>query len=189
LSKGRSDAAFSFGVCAMHDVPARGTIFLRPATRDDADALVTLKHQLNLNEHRWRIVAADPMAGDLDLSREAAVGTVERDLAVMESGRGGLIIAEADGRIAGYVAFAVKEGSTSVRAETRTTLYVAGIVVDETLRNRGIGARLLAAVDAEARERGITRILLDVSVTSPAAVLYVRAGFKAISSTMMKRLE
>jgi GNAT superfamily N-acetyltransferase len=161
---------------------------LRHATADDADALRLLKHQLNLNEHRWSKAALDPHADEIDLSFEAVEGTVARDLAAMAEGRGGIILAEQDARPVGYVAFVVKEGSTSIKAEMRNALYIAGIVVDQALRGSGIGALLLAAAEDEARTRGLNRMTLDVSTTSPAERLYARSGFEPISKTMIKRL-
>jgi len=53
--------------------------------------------------------------------------------------------------------------------------YVGNMFVRADLRNRGIGAALLAAIIAEAHDRGYARLVL--SPTERAVPLYARAGF------------
>ena len=45
------------------------------------------------------------------------------------------------------------------------------------MRGRGIGARVLALVEQEARGRGLQRLYLEVGHGNPAHGLYRRAGF------------
>jgi ribosomal protein S18 acetylase RimI-like enzyme len=49
-------------------------------------------------------------------------------------------------------------------------------------RGRGHGAALLGALLAEARARGIAALSLSVEIDNPAAALYRRLGFQALSS-------
>ncbi|MFN7307211.1 MAG: GNAT family N-acetyltransferase, partial [Acetobacteraceae bacterium] len=52
------------------------------------------------------------------------------------------------------------------------------MIVDEAHRGRGAGAALLAALEAEAAQRGIYTLLLEVGIRNEAAyALYCRAGF------------
>jgi GNAT superfamily N-acetyltransferase len=44
-------------------------------------------------------------------------------------------------------------------------------------RGRGVGGRVLALVEAEARARGLQRLYLEVEHHNRARVLYGRAGF------------
>jgi ribosomal protein S18 acetylase RimI-like enzyme len=55
-------------------------------------------------------------------------------------------------------------------------------VIDElfvapSMRGRGIGAKVLALVEQEARARGLNRLYLEVGHDNPAQGLYRRAGF------------
>jgi GNAT superfamily N-acetyltransferase len=55
-------------------------------------------------------------------------------------------------------------------------------VIDElfvapSVRGRGIGAKVLALVEREARARGLNRLYLEVGHDNPAEGLYRRAGF------------
>jgi len=53
--------------------------------------------------------------------------------------------------------------------------------VREEARRRGLGARLVAAVCAEARRRGAARVFLEVAEdNAPARALYGRAGFAVL---------
>ncbi len=56
--------------------------------------------------------------------------------------------------------------------------YIGELDVDPTCRNRGIGARLLAHAEADARAAGIGRKALCTGVSNPAQHLYERFGFR-----------
>ncbi|MCK7615287.1 GNAT family N-acetyltransferase [Roseibium sediminicola] len=69
-------------------------------------------------------------------------------------------------------------------------LLMDGIFVAEEARGQGVGSALLEAVCAQARERGLARVRLDVINTNPRArALYERAGFKAVSEEKTGVLE
>lgn len=66
------------------------------------------------------------------------------------------------------------------RAERPDMLLMDGIAVSETVRGKGIGTRLLQAIEDHARRLGKRSIRLDVIDTNPGARrLYERFGFKA----------
>ena len=72
------------------------------------------------------------------------------------------------------------------RHERPGELLMDGICVAEFARGRGIGTRLLAAVEAEARREGASRLRLDVIDTNPRArALYERQGFRAARTRRM----
>jgi GNAT superfamily N-acetyltransferase len=56
---------------------------------------------------------------------------------------------------------------------------VAKMLVRHEARGRGIGARLLAAVEAEARRQGRTLLVLDTA-SEAAARLYARGGWQRV---------
>ena len=57
-------------------------------------------------------------------------------------------------------------------------LLMDGIFVSEQARGMGVGSALLEALKAEARQRGLTRVRLDVIDSNPRArTLYERHGF------------
>lgn len=69
-----------------------------------------------------------------------------------------------------------------------STLNVHDIAVLEDHRGQGVGARLLEAGEAWAREQGLARMSLEVLEENPARRLYEREGFEAKSTYMVKPL-
>ncbi len=57
---------------------------------------------------------------------------------------------------------------------------VCKMMVDPARRRRGIAARLLDALEAEARRRALSLLVLDTRTGDAAQDLYARAGFVAV---------
>jgi GNAT superfamily N-acetyltransferase len=98
-----------------------------------------------------------------------------------------LLVAEADGRVAGWV-----QVSQSRVFETQLQAEVASLVVDEALRGEGIGRRLLAEAERWARERGCAALRVRSNVIRERAhAFYRREGFGEIKTqrVLEKRLE
>lgn len=67
----------------------------------------------------------------------------------------------------------------------RTTLFVYDFQVDEAMRRQGLGRRLMEAVVAEARDRGMASVSLHVfGHNTGARALYEQAGFEVTSVNM-----
>jgi GNAT superfamily N-acetyltransferase len=86
-------------------------------------------------------------------------------------GRASLI--ELDGRPVGYL---VLSWGFSVEAGGREACLDELYLVPE-VRNRGLGRRVLALVDAEARAVGVRRVFLEVERHNRVIGLYRRAGY------------
>ncbi len=59
---------------------------------------------------------------------------------------------------------------------------IAELYVDETLRNRGIGGRLLRHAEDLARRQGASRMCLETGITNPARRLYERHGYAVVAT-------
>jgi len=94
------------------------------------------------------------------------------DAAEVAEGRGAFVVARIGGEPGGCGALRrVDAASGEIKR-----MYVA-----PPLRGRGIGARLLAALEAEARRLGLSRIVLETGTRQPEALgLYRRAGYVEI---------
>lgn len=78
------------------------------------------------------------------------------------------VVAEQDGRVAGYLCLYVLLDEAEI----------LNVAVDPTLRRSGIGAALVSWACVEARQRGAGVLRLEVRATSaPAIALYQRFGF------------
>lgn len=90
---------------------------------------------------------------------------------VMLRDPGSLLVAERDGRVAGYAALWVAAGQAEL----------ADLAVAPEYRRRGVGRILLGACLREAAARGAREIYLQVRESNDAArSLYGQAGFRAV---------
>jgi GNAT superfamily N-acetyltransferase len=85
-------------------------------------------------------------------------------------------------RIAGRVAGWLQVSRVRV-FESEDGVEIGGLVVDEALRSRGIGARLLAEAERWARERGCVRMRVRSNVVRERAHAFYRsAGFSEVKT-------
>lgn len=126
----------------------------------------------------------EPLAGPIARALVAALdaelsstypepGATHFRLDVEEIERGGaFLVVFADGKPVGCGAF---------RRLSPTTAELKRMYVARSSRGRGLGARLLEALEAEARKVGVTRLVLETGTRQTEALgLYARAGFRAI---------
>ncbi len=85
------------------------------------------------------------------------------------------LVALADGALAGTVGLAL---ATPPNQQHRAD--VTKMIVGRAWQRQGLAAALLAAVEAEARRRGRTTLVLDTISGSAAARLYERCGWERI---------
>lgn len=89
-------------------------------------------------------------------------------LAELASERASCVVAELDGRVAGYLCL------TTLLDEAE----ILDVAVDPALQGRGIGAQLVQWACDEATRRGAVVLQLEVRATSrPAIALYEHFGF------------
>ncbi|WP_034592156.1 GNAT family N-acetyltransferase [Hamadaea tsunoensis] len=87
---------------------------------------------------------------------------------------GGFLVAYAQGQPVGCVGWRSHEGSEEVAELKR--LYTAPEV-----RKTGVAQALMAAVEANARDHGRTRMVLETGAKQPEAIaLYTKLGFQPI---------
>jgi GNAT superfamily N-acetyltransferase len=92
-----------------------------------------------------------------------------------------ILVAETGGRVAGWIQVSLPRiFETPARAE------IAGLVVDETARGRGIGQELVTAAVDWARERGCLAIRVRSNVARERAhAFYRREGFGDIKTQVV----
>jgi GNAT superfamily N-acetyltransferase len=139
------------------DPPAGVT--LRPAALADAEVLAALI--------RTAFAAPPvPLHPPPSALRETAAS-----VAVHLQGGGGAV-AEVGGAVIGVLLWAERDGS----------LYLRRLAVDPAWRRRGAARALLAAAEAEARRRGLSRLRLSTRlVLSGNRRLFAAAGFRETS--------
>jgi N-acetylglutamate synthase-like GNAT family acetyltransferase len=138
---------------------------IRDARPDDAEALAALIGQLGY-----------------PTTPEAVAGRLAR-LQASDADR--VVVAELNGEIVGLASL-----HTSLSVEyDEPAAKLSAIVVDERHRQRGIGEALVAAMEAEARERGCCLIFLTTAARrADAHDFYRRLGFEETGLRFAKPL-
>lgn len=98
---------------------------------------------------------------------------IERRWSERKAGYREMFVAVVDGRPVGSVSINVKEDIPGL-------LHLFALDVADPHQNRGIGTRLIEAVEQTARERRYTGVYLEVNVQNAAARrLYTRLAYRA----------
>jgi GNAT superfamily N-acetyltransferase len=116
-----------------------------------------------------------PMAGFDDTDAHAFW---QAQAAEVKAGKRIIVVAMApDGGVAGILGLLLAASpNQSHRADVQKMMVAA------TARRHGLGAALLAAIEAEARVLGRTTLVLDTVTGSPAESFYRRCGWHEIGS-------
>jgi aminoglycoside 6'-N-acetyltransferase len=137
----------------------------------DFEALVDLelesaRHHASIDPERWRVPDRDAVA-DFIRRRHAADPDRETLLAVV------------DGEIVGGVEMGIVGARDPGGAIKSMRAADIGIVVASAWRSQRIGGELMRAAEAWARERGATRVVLDMSAANAGARrFYERLGYE-----------
>jgi len=101
----------------------------------------------------------------------------------------GLFVAEVGGRIVGFVHAVIRDEPALPIFFPQRHAVVEGIAVKSEFRNRGIGRRLMGAVQDWAISNAATSIELNVYEFNKAAMaFYQKLGYGTLSRKMRKRL-
>jgi ribosomal protein S18 acetylase RimI-like enzyme len=96
---------------------------------------------------------------------------------------------DASGRIAGYAMVRLGSVGWAQLATPEAMAEIESLSVGRDHRGRGLGSRLIAAVHADLRERGIELLTIAVFAgNEPAARLYARFGMQPVLTTMIGRV-
>jgi GNAT superfamily N-acetyltransferase len=95
------------------------------------------------------------------------------DAGEVSEGRGAFLVAHEDGH---------PVGCGAIRRLDHQVGEIKRMYVRPAARGRGIGSAILAALEAEARGLGVSRLVLEAGPRQPEALaLYARAGFAPIA--------
>jgi len=156
----------------MQIKPARGNpvpkmpVTIRPATTADTDAAIALDRQITGVSRR----------GFFEKRRASTAADPDRFV---------WLIAESDGRPAGFVSAHVQEGEFG--ADARTAVIDA-IATDPDRRGEGIGRALIAALETALRARGVAAIRSEADWSDREMVnFFAAAGFALAPQLVLHR--
>ena len=93
-------------------------------------------------------------------------------------------VAEEEGRIIATAAVVFMDFPPSFTNKSGRTGYVANVYTADSYRGRGIAGQLLEKVEQEAKERGITKMILHASALGRKA--YLKSGYEDVDFEMEK---
>ena len=161
---------------------APAAISIRPATDADAVAMIGLEHasaihHASVDPARWRMPTLEQVAS----SRRRRRVAIPYDDA---------LVAVADGEVVGMIELWLKRQHDPDNTRMLGTRVDLGISVAPAWRGRGVGTALLIAAEDWGRERGATRMVLDLAAANEGALrLYERLGYEVHGLEMDKVLE
>lgn len=136
-------------------------VAIRSATDGDSAGIVSLIRQ-------WK------SDGSEDTFDESPLTRAVRDC--VQSGTTDVLVGEASGRVLGYIVvhwipFPMIGGTEG---------YISDVIVDRAARGIGLGTRLVASVEAMARDRGTQRLMLNNRISDESFVrgFYPKLGFR-----------
>ncbi|NTU81612.1 MAG: GNAT family N-acetyltransferase [Chloroflexales bacterium] len=161
-------------------------VTIRPAEAADCDALCELF--LDFHDFHTRGVP-DRLTTMRDPAGRHREELAAR-LASLAAGHGSnLIVAELDGELAGVVEVYLRQSDPSAPVVPRKYAYLQSLMVAEHARGEGLGALLLAAAEAWARDRGASEIQLDVwEFPDGPLSFYERHGYHTMRRSLVRRL-
>ncbi|WP_172636027.1 GNAT family N-acetyltransferase [Natronobacterium gregoryi] len=155
---------------------AEPTIEIDPATTDEIDAVTEL----------WVRLARDQRQYDSYVRAETNRDRMRETLAA-HAASDGLLVARADGTLAGFASFSVERGTLDLDA-TRGTL--SNLYVEPAYRDYGIGTALLERAEATLAERDVDVMVLEVMADNELARRFYRdCGYETFRVTMERSLE
>ena len=95
-------------------------------------------------------------------------------------------IDEATNKVVGFVHCSGFGHPCDMHSPKEHEIYVDEVMVEESLRRRGIGTQLMNWVEGVARERGVTTLSLLVLRGNPSFGLYERLGYVAKKQSSLK---
>jgi GNAT superfamily N-acetyltransferase len=150
------------------------TVTVRHATRADAEAIAGFAVALFELHSKW------------DPRRFSQIATTEGAARFYgdRSEAGSVLVAEVEGRTAGFVYFEYEE--TLYAELAKRTIWLHDIYVGADDRGKGAGRELLKAVALEAKRLGANKVLLTVAVRNDEGRrFFERIGFETTMHEMM----
>ena len=165
-------------------------IVIRPARASDAAELArnwieVAQHYVELDPEAFRVPSTDGL-----------VEFFEESLKRPRSEDSVWLVADVDGQVVGDVSARLEQPAEDAERQLlrylgEVRIYVEALSVAQAHRRRGVGTRLMHAIERWARDRGAVWVMLDTYATSPLSVPFYEhgMGYRRRSIVFEKRLD
>jgi GNAT superfamily N-acetyltransferase len=162
-------------------------VAVRPVTLRDRDALWRLYvafHEFHVRGVPDRLVSIPDPPDDAD--RAELYTAIDK---ILNDDDATILVAEVDGEVVGLAEVYLRRDEANSRTVTYTYGHLQSLTVDEALRGRSIGTRLLAAAEQWARDKGATEIRLDTWEFEQGPLRFYEAnGYRTFRRAMVRAL-
>lgn len=148
-----------------HHAGSIEVVTVRGATSADADAVFALVEQLEIGE--------TPQRDSFELAFQGAIASTSDNL---------LFVAEFDGAVVGYALATIAR----LLYSNGESAQLQELVVDASARGRRIGSQLVAAVEAECRERSVRQLTV---ASIRAAAFYEQLDYRSTADFLKKTFD
>lgn len=163
-------------------------IKIRKATLDDVDSIVSMWH--GLMRHHRELVKRDKIRKPWHVPASDAEAHFRRWVKKwIRSPNGLVLVAEADGDIAGYALNQIKDKGTIPVYRIQKLGYMSDLYVKPGYRGKGISSRLKTTVFQWFRKNGVTYVDIGFHVgNTRAQKIYRLWGFAEYTTTMRRKV-
>jgi GNAT superfamily N-acetyltransferase len=135
------------------------TINIRPIRAEDAEAAMKLCAELGYPVDRENVL--------------------QRMKQIAEEKNRAVLVYCVDGAVVGWIDLSVE-----YHLQSEPAALIGGLVVSESVRNRGIGRQLCEAAEAWARSRGVARLRVrSNAIREGAHAFYLRDGYARVKTS------
>jgi ribonuclease HI/GNAT superfamily N-acetyltransferase len=156
------------------------TVTVRPASRPDFKGIVEI-----MSETEKIHVAGAPWVFRV-ISSQQKTEDLERAL---QDKSGAILVAEAAGKILGYIQISLKENENIHMLKARRYVKVQDLAVKQEFRRSGAGRALMQTAEAWAKAKGVDIVELNVwEFNGGAFSFYQKMGYSTIGRGMWKKI-
>lgn len=155
---------------------------IRRAAVSDIPALASLYVEFH-NFHAVGVPSRLLVVGPPDAELREAIGKI------LDNAQAAIFVACLESDVVGFVEIYLRESEPTPAVVQRKYVLLQSLAVTESMRQHGLGARLVAAAHQWARENGATEIELN-TWEFPAGPLgfYERLGYTTVKRTLVSRV-
>ena len=112
-----------------------------------------------------------------DIFKEKSIEEIKTEVNNRINDKENILVAEENNNIHGVIIYKIKEVKEHINLKDRTILWIDELVVDEKVRNKGIGKNLFSEVKKIAKERNYDAVELNCWNFNERAIhFYKRCG-------------
>jgi len=160
-----------------------GEAVIRKANKDDFEQLSRLYAEF----HEFHVCGVPDRLARSDSSRIADLRAAIQKIIAQENAA--IFVAEVGGQLVGLGEVYIREDSPSPLKVQHTYGHLQSMIVTEAYRGKGVGTRILKAVEQWSKEKNAAEVRLDTwEFKAGPLVFYEKRGYSTLRRTLVRKL-